>query len=242
MRYGIFSDVHSNLEALRAAIEAYKKESVDRYLCVGDIVGYGADPAKCIKEIKNFTEVCVAGNHDWASVDLLSCDYFNPIAQAAIFWTKGQLNQECRYFLHSLELIYKNQDLTLVHGTLDNPQDFGYMIEDYNADESFRLLENNVCFIGHSHVAGVFIKKREAKIEYAVESPIKIKEPNKYIINVGSIGQPRDSIPDAAYCLYDTDKKEVCIKRVKYDIRSARNKIIKAGLPKILGDRLLIGR
>jgi predicted phosphodiesterase len=242
MRYGIFSDIHSNLEALKSVIDAYKEESIDLYLCVGDVVGYGANPVECIEKTRNITTACVAGNHDWASVDKFSCDYFNPYAKAAILWTRQQLDEQDRDFLQSLKLIYKNEDLTLVHGTLYNPQDFGYMVEGYNARDSFGLLENDICFIGHSHTAGVFIRNQNGGIEYTQDNLVKIKEGNKYIVNAGSVGQPRDGNPDSAYCVYDTDKKEVRIKRVKYDTKTAQNKITKAGLPKILGDRLLVGR
>ena len=110
MRYGIFSDIHANLEAFDAVIEAFKLEAIDKYLCVGDVVGYAANPKECIKKVKMLAMITVAGNHDWASVDLFSTDYFNPIASEAIFWTKRNLSDEDRYFLESLKLIYKNED------------------------------------------------------------------------------------------------------------------------------------
>ncbi len=123
MRYAIFSDVHSNLEALEAVIEALKRESPDKYLCAGDIVGYAANPKECIERIRAITSLIVAGNHDWASVDLFPTENFNPAAGQAISWTRRHIDDDNRYFLESLKLIYKNDDLTLVHGTLDNPQD-----------------------------------------------------------------------------------------------------------------------
>lgn len=242
MRYGIFSDIHSNLEALNAVVDAYQKESIDKYLCVGDVVGYAANPKECIEKVKTLAMITVAGNHDWASVDLFSVDYFNPVACEAISWTKRNLDDDSRYFLESLKLVYKNEDLTLVHGTLDKPEDFNYMIDEYSARESFRLLETNICFVGHSHVAGIFIKDKDKRICYREDDSIDIKDEFKYIVNVGSVGQPRDGNPKAAYYIYDTDKKEVQIKRVSYDIEATRKKIIAAGLPRFLGDRLLIGR
>lgn len=242
MRYGIFADIHSNLEALDEVIKAYKKEAIDRYLCVGDVVGYASNPKECIEKVKALTMITVAGNHDWGSVDLFSVDYFNPVAHEAIFWTKQNLDEQDRYFLESLKLVYKNEDLTLVHGTLDAPQDFHYMTDTYIAEDSFRLLETNICFIGHSHVAGIFIQNRDGCIYYQENEYANIKGENKYIINVGSVGQPRDGDPCARYCIYDTTKKEVQIKRISYDIQTARRKIIEAGLPRFLGDRLVIGR
>lgn len=242
MRYAIFSDIHANLEGLHAVIDAYKKESIDKYLCVGDVVGYAANPKECIDIVKETAVIVVAGNHDWGSVDLFSLDYFNPVAYQAILWTKSALDEKGRYFLASLKLIYKNEDLTLVHGTLNNPQEFDYMINEYIAQESFRLTETNICFVGHSHVAGIFVKDKYEHIHYSEDNNIDIKEENKYIINVGSVGQPRDGNAHAAYCVYDTNKRKLWIKRVRYDIETARRKIYDAGLPRYLGDRLVVGR
>lgn len=242
MRYGIFADVHSNLEALEAVIHAYKKEAIDKYLCAGDVVGYGANPKECIEQVKMFTMVTVAGNHDWASVDLFSTDYFNPVAKEAVYWTAHNIDEQSRYFLEHLGLIYKNEDLTMVHGTLDDPQDFNYMTDDYIAAKTFALLETNTCFVGHTHVAEIFIQDKDNRIYYQGGNNIDIKEENKYIINVGSVGQPRDGNSQAAYCIYDTDTKIVQIKRINYDIQTAREKIIARGLPIFLGERLLVGR
>ena len=242
LRYGIFSDVHSNLEALDAVIKAYGREEIDKYLCVGDVVGYAANPKECIEKIRLLAMITVAGNHDWASVSLFSTDYFNPNALEAVFWTQRNLDEGGRYFLEHLMPIYKNEDLTLVHGTLDEPGDFNYMTDGYIASRTFGLLETDICFVGHTHVPGVFIKSENDKIHYQEGSTINIKEDSKYIINVGSVGQPRDGDPKAAYCIYDTDNKNVQIKRIGYDVQAARGKIINAGLPGFLGERLLVGR
>lgn len=242
MRYGIFSDIHSNLEALDAVIEAYRKEKIDRYLCVGDVVGYASSPKECIEKIRMLAMITVAGNHDWASVNLISTDYFNPLAKEAVSWTQRNLDEGGRYFLEGLQLVYKNEDLTIVHGSLDKPGDFSYMTDGGIAFRTFELLETDICFVGHTHVPGVFIKSENNHIRYREDNNISIRQDSKYIINVGSVGQPRDVNPNAAYCIYDTDKKSVEIKRISYDIQAARQKIINEGLPKFLGERLLIGR
>lgn len=242
MRYGIFSDIHSNLEALDVVIEAYKKEAIDKYLCIGDVVGYAANPKECIEKTKILADIVLAGNHDWAAVNLFSVDYFNPVAAEAIFWTRRNLDDNAKFFLESLKLIYKNEDLTLVHGTLDNAADFNYMTDGYIAEETFRLLETNICFVGHTHAVAIFTKDKDDRIHYREDNSIEIKPENKYIVNVGSVGQPRDRNPQAAYCIYDTDKKEVQIKRIGYDMETTRKKIIDASLPKFLGDRLFLGR
>lgn len=240
MRYGIFSDVHSNLEALESVFSAFKEESIDTYLCIGDVVGYAADPCECIRMVKGNADVCITGNHDWASVDKFSTDYFNSLALAAIRWTRQRLGKDERVFLESLELAFVNKDLTLVHGTLDDPQEFNYLFDSDDAAKTFAALTTPVCFVGHTHVAGVFIKEKE-NILYGQPSHVTIEDNNSYIVNVGSVGQPRDGNPDAAYCIYDTAKKEVAIKRVPYDRELVRKKIIEGGLPHKLGDRLLVG-
>ncbi len=242
MRYGIFSDVHSNLEALEAVIEAYKKENIDRYLCIGDVVGYAANPLECAEKVKALAMITVAGNHDWAAVNLFSADYFNPLAKEAISWTQRKLDEESRYFLERLTLIYENEELTLAHGTLDEPGNFNYMTDGYIANATFALLKNNACFVGHTHVPATFIKSQDGRIQYQAENSFDLKKENKYIINAGSVGQPRDGNPKAAYCIYDTEKKNVEIKRTSYDIQAARRKIIDEGLPRFLGERLLVGR
>jgi len=242
MRYGIFSDVHSNLEALTAVIDAYKKEKIDLYLCAGDIVGYAANPKECINKVDALAMATVAGNHDLASVGLFSVTRLNSLAKDAILWTREVLGYSERYFLESLKPVYQNVDLTLVHGTLNHPEDFNYMTDIYLAKETFDILNTDLCFIGHTHIPGVFIRDIKGNIEYKEEMSLNIIEGNKYIVNVGSVGQPRDRNPMAAFCIYDTEKKQVWIKRIGYNIEAAVNKIIRAGLPRFLADRLFVGR
>lgn len=242
MRYGIFSDIHSNGEALEAVINAFKEEDIDSYLCVGDLVGYAANPDACIEKAFQLTNIIVAGNHDWAAVNLVSMDYFNPLAAKALSWTKRSLNEKNRLHLKGLRLVYRNKDLTLVHGTLNNPAQFHYLLNTYDAKETFRLMDTAVCFVGHTHVAGVFVEDSRREVRYQESNFIRMAPKNKYVVNVGSVGQPRDGNPQASYCIYDTLKKEAVIRRVDYNREAARKKILDAGLPRFLGDRLLAGR
>jgi len=242
MRYGIFSDIHSNLEALEAVVAAYKKESIDAYLCVGDIVGYAANPNECSRITASLAQNCVAGNHDWASLDKFPVEYFNPAAAKAIHWTKERLSQNSVSYLSSLKLVYKNDDLTLAHATLKEPQEFDYLTGCLAAEGSFRLLTNRICFVGHTHLPAILIQDKKGSSRQGAGLECRIEEGSRYIINVGSVGQPRDGDPRAAYCVYDTLAKEVSIKRAGYDAGSARDKIIGAGLPPFLGERLLEGR
>ena len=242
MRYGIFSDVHSNLEAFEAVVEEYKKESIDKYFCIGDVVGYGADPRECIETINRLAAVTVAGNHDWASVKLVPLDYFNPLAAEALLWTSRQLDSGSAYFLGSLELVYQALVFTLVHGTLNEPQQFNYMLDSETADATFRLQDTNVCFVGHTHIAGIFKRDKNGNVSYLRKPGVSMEEGSCYIVNAGSVGQPRDGNNKAVFCIYDNAVKSIEIKRVPYDITKTRKKIIDAGLPQYLGDRLLSGR
>jgi len=241
MRYGIFSDIHSNLEALEAVLNAFQTEHIDAYLCVGDIVGYGADPNACIARIQALGAVTVAGNHDWASVGLIPTYDFNPEALAAVAWTKEKLDPLGRQYLASLPLVYTAKEFVLVHGSLDMPQNFKYLVNVYDTQASFQKLEAAVCFVGHTHVPVAFIRDPFGSVTYQDIGCLSLEPGRQYIVNTGSVGQPRDSVPKAAYCIFDTGSRTVEIKRVVYEVFTARRKIIEAGLPQFLGDRLLTG-
>ncbi|MBU1124392.1 MAG: metallophosphatase family protein [Candidatus Omnitrophica bacterium] len=243
MRYGIFSDIHSNLEALNAVLQAYQKEAIDLYLCVGDIVGYAANPHECIECIHALSIPAVAGNHDYAAADAYSVEDFNPLATQALLWTRELLTPGAKEYLSSLPLLFKDQNLTMVHGTVDRPESFHYMRDVFSAQQSFSVLTTAVCFIGHTHVPGVFIQQPDGSIEYSPQESIHLERGKKrYLVNVGSVGQPRDGNPKAAYAVYDTQSQKIEIKRVSYDVRVSRNKIMRSGLPQFLGERLLSGR
>ncbi len=241
MRYGIFSDIHSNLEALEAVIKAYRKEKIDKYLCLGDVVGYGANPNECVEITRSIAAMTVAGNHDWAAVDLSSSELFSEDAKVAILWTSRQLSDNSRDLLKTLKLVDELDNFVLVHGSLNEPQDFNYLLNINDCQATFQLLQFNICFVGHTHVPITFVKDKQGKTHYEDVPKISIEPGNKYVINVGSVGQPRDSVPEAAYCVWDTEKLEVEIKRTPYDVFIARQKIIDKGLPEFLGNRLLIG-
>jgi len=241
MRYAILSDIHGNLEALEAVLAALAKEKPDDYFCVGDIVGYGADPTKCIKEVKKLKPVVIGGNHDWAVCGLTELEYFNRFAKKAVLWTKKHLKSDDITYLKSLKLTYQDNDITLVHGTLDYPEEFSYVFDGYAARKNMALMRTQVCFIGHSHVAGTFYDDNGI-VNYSAKNKIDVRPGGKYLVNVGSIGQPRDGDPRASFCIYDNEKDTIEIKRVSYDIEKAQKKILKAGLPSILATRLGEGR
>ncbi len=242
MRYAILGDIHSNLEALTAVMRSLAEERIERYFSVGDLVGYAANPKECIRIFRDAGGISVAGNHDWASVNLFGLENFKQEAQEALCWTKRNLAEEEKDFLTGLKLVFKNDDFTLAHGTLNNPRDFNYLSDCYAAEETFRLMGSGICFVGHTHIAGIFIKSGDERIVFRSDELSDIIPGNKYIVNVGSVGQPRDNDIRAAYCILDTVAKQVRIKRVDYDIGAARKKITANGLPEFFGERLLLGR
>ena len=240
MRYGIFSDVHGNFPALQAVVKALAKESIDEYYCVGDVVGYGADPDECIRLIKELPAVCVAGNHDWAVVGRVDVEYFNSWAKSAVVWTREHLSREGFDFLNQLDMIYENNTIALVHATLPHPEEFDYLSDINKVTAMFPLIPKNICFIGHTHVPEIFIQQPGRSV-WCDTMSVQVDQAKKYIVNVGSVGQPRDGNPQAAYCIYDLDKNTMAIKRTRYDIHEAQKRILKAGLPPFLADRLSSG-
>ncbi|MFC1576439.1 metallophosphoesterase family protein [Candidatus Omnitrophota bacterium] len=237
MRYAIISDIHANLEALEAAARAISRDKIDEFLSVGDIVGYGADPAACIKRVKSLTSVFVCGNHDAAASGAIDTESFNDAARQAVLWTQKKLNGENEAFLRNLELVHKNNYLTLVHGTLQEPGAFHYMFDHEAAKRTFELMDTPVCFIGHSHAPGIFTYKN-GTVNYFYKSKVKLEKDEKLIVNVGSIGQPRDGDPRLCYAIYDVDENSVELKRHTYNIEKAQKKILDAGLPTFLAYRL----
>lgn len=243
MRCAIFSDIHSNLEALDTVLRAYSSEGIDRFFCIGDIVGYGVDPAECVSRLRALPVLTVAGNHDWAVAGVIDTAAFNPYAREAVRWNAEHLDAAARTFLQSLRLVYAEEAFTLVHGTLDSPGEFKYLTDAGDAAAVFALMQTQVCFVGHTHVAGIFVQERDGSIRYDDTSrAVKVEKGCRYIVNVGSVGQPRDGDPRCAYCVFDRASRTIEIMRRPYDVEVARRKILDAGLPQFLGDRLLYGQ
>jgi len=240
LRFAILGDIHSNYDALLAVLEEIENENVDGIYCVGDIVGYGAQPSECIAKIRELDIPTVAGNHDYGVVEKTSIEYFNPDARNAVLWTREVLSEDDKAYLAQLPLSADFSDFTLAHGTLHNPEAFDYIQTIYDAHLSFQTLRRGICFLGHSHVPITFFD--DNPISYFMEPEILVEDGVKILINVGSVGQPRDQDPRAAYALYDIRQKKAWIKRVDYDIDSAAQKIRDAGLPPMNAERLALGR
>lgn len=241
MKYAIFSDIHGNLEAYESVLKALKREKRLKYFCAGDIVSYGADPVACIKITRKLNPVIVGGNHDWASVGLTPIEYFNDYARKSVLWTASSLDEKGKDYLRSLPLIYIDNEITMVHGTLMRPEDFEYIFDLDTAYKMTNLMVTRIGFVGHSHVPGIFTLEN-GKIEYTKGPKVKIEKQKRYLVNVGSVGQPRDGDWRASFAIFDRDAGTIEIRRVEYDLPKAQKKILDAGLPEILAERLSEGR
>jgi len=242
MKYAILADIHANKEALDAVLEKAYNENVDKYICLGDVVGYNADPNYCLETIRSLEpEVVIKGNHDdqaSADTDLIG---FNPQAAMAIDWTRKQLSSEQREWL--LNLPYRQTlgtKVTFVHATLDMPHMWGYIFDKFSATASLGYQFTQVCFFGHTHVPLAFEKYND--VIGGKYSEIKFQAGHKYLLNVGSVGQPRDGDPRASFAIYSPDERNVVLHRVEYDIEKCQQKIRNAGLPERLAQRLELGR
>jgi len=240
MRFAILSDIHANLEALEAVLADARARKCTNFVCLGDVVGYNANPGECVKRIRELDCPVVKGNHDEAASLVAPSGDFNEVAERAIAWTRDRLTDQDKEWLRELPLQKRVHDFTIVHATLDTPGQWGYVFNNLDAAASFTYQRTNVCFFGHTHVPMVFIRDESVRRE-RVEH-VRIEPGKKYFINMGSVGQPRDGNWRAAYCIYDTESNLVQQFRVKYDLAAVQKKITEAGLPRILSERLAIGR
>lgn len=240
MRFAILSDIHANLEATQAVLaDAHERECTE-FVCLGDVVGYNANPHECVEIVRKLRCPVVKGNHDEQASLEESSREFNALAEMAINWTRAQLTETDKTWLRELQLVRQVADFTIVHATLDTPEQWGYVFNALDAAASFAHQHTTVCFFGHTHVAGAFV--RDDGVKRVRLDELVIDETKKYFVNTGSVGQPRDGDWRAAYCIYDLDQNVVEQRRVKYDVASTQQKIIKAGLPQMLADRLKLGR
>ena len=272
-KYAVLSDIHGNLEALEAVLQVCSAMGVEKFIVLGDIVGYNADPAKCIEIIRNLNPAAVVrGNHDdYAISSNMENSGFNINAQIAIQWTRDHLSEEDREWLSKLpyKAVIPECNATAVHATLDSPEGWGYIFDVQHAAAHFTYQIKPVCFCGHSHVPVAFDKIPFANSErraiecipewegdfdpYDEESfekdfsvgdmlTVKLEKGHKYLFNIGSIGQPRNGDPRASFAIYNSDEQTVSRCRVPYDIATAQQKVLEAGLPDRLALRLSIGR
>ena len=240
MRFAVFSDLHANLEATEAVMADAHAKDCTHFVCLGDLVGYNANPHECVEIVRTLDCPVVKGNHDEQACLNESSRGFNDLAEQAITWTREHLTEGDKEWLSELRFTRQVRDFTIVHATLDTPNEWGYVFNNLDAVASFTYQHTTVCFFGHTHVAGAFI--RDAGVTRVKTEQLLIEPGKKYFINTGSVGQPRDGDPRAAYCVYDTETNIVEQRRIRYDMPKTQRKIIAAGLPRLLADRLELGR
>ena len=243
MRIAVFSDVHANLEALQAFLEDIVVHRVDSLMCLGDLVGYGADPNACIETLRAMPDIhFIMGNHDHAAVS--SSYSMGGDARLAIQWTRKSLSEENAEFLRNLEACRKWRDVLFCHANPYRPLEWYYVEEREYITRSFARSKAKILFIGHTHVAMAITRKNFFCVYIRNpqgEAVVPAAELNRQIFNCGSIGQPRDGDPRASYLIYDSDRQIIEFRRVRYDVDRAAAKIIAAGLPESLANRLAKG-
>ena len=246
MKYGIISDIHSNLEALNTILDYLKrKEKIDRFICCGDIVGYGAKPNECTEIIRGLNNCyTVSGNHDWGAIGLEDTSFFNPVALEAVEWTGRHLTKDNRNYLKNLASEIEEDNFLLVHGSPRDPIN-EYIFEERTFLANLPRIKKNICFVGHTHVPLCLYATPSQEIKGIPLDDGAVLEINpsyKYLINCGSIGQPRNGDPRASCGIYEEEKNIIRIKKIKYDITKTQEEIINAKLPSALALRLGYGR
>ncbi|MCD8534132.1 MAG: metallophosphatase family protein [Verrucomicrobia bacterium] len=241
MKFAIIADIHANLEALEAVLSDAKEQGCTHYACLGDVVGYGANPKQCLDIVRDMGMPVVKGNHDeYCSTDV-ETEGVNAYASAAVDWTRTQLPDEDRQWLRDLKYFRLVTTFSIVHASLDEPKSWPYVFNKLDASSSFLYQNTSVCFFGHTHVPVAFVRDAGGTIRGGKYQKVSIEPGKKYFINIGSVGQPRDGDPRAAYGLFDMDHKTVELRRLEYPIEVAQKKIRDAGLPPRLADRLALG-
>jgi diadenosine tetraphosphatase ApaH/serine/threonine PP2A family protein phosphatase len=245
MRYLVLSDIHANLEALEAVLTT-AGDGWDAVLVLGDLVGYGADPNAVVERVRALKDVIVIrGNHDKVGAGLESVAGFNHLARQAILWTTKALTAENRTWVGELPAgpVAVDSAVEICHGS---PFDEDlYIFDDLDARRSFGVMQRPLCVFGHTHVPAAFqfdVDLRHMPQPRGPEFPITLYANSRYLVNCGAVGQPRDGDPRAAYGVIDTTGQSITVHRVPYDVGAAQAKIVKAGLPEVLAQRLAIGR
>jgi len=255
LRYGIVSDIHSNLDALEAVVQELDGLGMEQLVCLGDIVGYGPNPNECCELLQSRNCIAIAGNHDEAAVQSAGAERFNALAAEAIEWTREQLSKKNRAYLRGLPREHAFPSFEIVHGAPE--AHFDYILGVTDARGAFERVRKPLTFIGHTHVAEVYFQERRAKNGEAGAGErargrtfhqrlsrggrIEVTERFRYIVNPGSVGQPRDRNPQASFAWYDEAASEIEIRRVTYDVMRVRERMESAQLPRELAERLSLG-
>jgi predicted phosphodiesterase len=240
MRFAIFGDIHANLEALQTVLADAREQGCTDYVCLGDVVGYNANPKECLSLVQSLKCPVVKGNHDEYSSSDSVLDSLNPLAELAIQWTRDELTLEEKQWLSALPYVCEVHGFTIVHATLFDPPSWDYVLNQLNAAASFSEQKTEICFYGHTHVPRAYL--RESSVIGMPYDQLSLIEGPQYFINVGSVGQPRDGDWRASYVIFDQEARKVFLRRLPYDLPTTQKKILASGLPPRLADRLALGR
>ncbi|NOY75712.1 MAG: metallophosphoesterase family protein [Kiritimatiellaeota bacterium] len=231
MRYAIISDLHANKQALKAVLTDIKSIGADQIVCLGDVVGYGPNPAEVLELAYNSVSYFVLGNHDAVVAQIMSPDCFNDKARRLIDWTCSQLDSKAEKFFREFPLMLTGENFRCAHGEFENPRRFGYVLDNDAALKSFDITLEQLLFIGHSHVPGIFVMGESGRPHWMHTQDFATEQVKRYIVNVGSVGQPRDNDCRASYCIFDTDEQGVIFRRIPFDIDVYRAELKKQQLP-----------
>ncbi|HKO37467.1 MAG TPA: metallophosphoesterase family protein [Solirubrobacterales bacterium] len=246
MRVAVLSDIHSNRHALEAVLTAVDEAGVDQIWCLGDMVGYGAEPDACTALIRERSSTCLVGNHDLALLGAIDVSTFSETAAAAVEWTRANVSDETLEFLGTLEPSASQDGVGLFHASPRDPV-WEYVLSTDQAEAGLEAQEERVGLIGHSHIALFFVRPPGARPGYAQGAQagdgaeVDLAE-GDWLLNPGSVGQPRDGDPRAAWLELDTEEWQARYHRAPYDIEGAASAILAAGLPSVLAERLEVGR
>lgn len=238
MTIAVISDIHANLDALKVCIDELEKIKPDKIICLGDLVDYCAEPVECIDIIRRIVNECVIGNHDEAQLKYHLADSFTEYAYITSVQTRKMLKDEHRAYFKSLPYTYSENDCLFVHASPSSKDKYEYILSPVDAEDNFKLFTEQFCFIGHTHIPVIY-RLLDNKVKLI--KPEEINSSGRYIINAGSVGQPRDHDPRLCFVIFDTEKFKLEYVRLDYPVKQASDKILAAGLPEFLGQRLLMG-
>lgn len=242
MRFALISDIHANLHALQAVLQKIDKLSVSNIHCLGDVVGYGCDPVACLDLVVENCDIKLLGNHEYSLLGLVSASHLNSVAKKSMAWTTAQVSDREFSIIADFDMDAVFDNCYLVHASPFEPDQWHYILSTPDAEPGFEQFSQQLCFVGHTHLPMIFSKAQSGKLNCKAGHDFDPDEETRYIINIGSVGQPRDKDPRASFVVVDTDNQEVNFHRVEYDIKATQAKMAAANMPQLLIERLEVGR
>ncbi|MEE8577014.1 MAG: metallophosphoesterase family protein [candidate division Zixibacteria bacterium] len=241
MKVALISDIHGNLEALEAVLADIEKKQVEAVYCLGDVIGYGSQPSLCLATVKSSCDILLMGNHEYYALGLVDDSCLSAVAQNSAKWTQEQLNDHDMEILADLPMNSQLADIELVHASPHGPEEWHYILGKNEAEKAFEAMSGKICFHGHTHLPAIFGIAPDNSICQQIGHDFLPDRDNRYLVNIGSVGQPRDHDPRASYVTFDSDEWEIDFHRVEYDISATQKKMRAAGLPDLLVERLVEG-